>query len=418
MRLIWTMARKDLLRRLRQPMGILFVLSFPLVFSALLALSFGGGGGAMPKVQLLVEDRDESFLSGMLVSALGSEQAAAYIEATRVGVEGRERMERGEASALLVIPEGFADDLLEGTPITLTLVRNPAQGILPEIAEQGLRVLADVLSSGSWLLREPLEELGPLFARAQAPTGEQVAAVAMLFHQAIESSGELLMPPAIMLASVTAEEAEGQATGSMFGAIFLVVLPGISVWALFSLGDMAMRDILTESRQGTLRRQLGGPITSRHLVLSKALYSSVLCLISLVLLSAIGAVAIDGAIDLVAFAALSMALVLAVTGYASIVYGLAGTERQGATISSVLLLIFAFAGGSFVPLDSLPASLLRLSPFTPFYWGVSGYGKLLHDSGQMRDVLTNIGVLAAFGAILLLVGARLMDGRIRRGKLA
>ena len=177
---------------------------------------------------------------------------------------------------------------------------------------------------------------------------------------------------------------------------------------------MAMRDIVTESRLGTLRRQLGGPITSRHLVFSKALYSSVLCLLSLVLLSAIGAVAIGGAIDLIAFTVLSLSLVLAVTGYASIVYGLAGTERQGATISSVLLLLFAFVGGSFVPLDSLPASLLKLAPFTPFCWGVSGYAKLLHDAGQLRDVLLNVGVLAAFGAILLFASGLALLGWMRK----
>ena len=43
-------------------------------------------------------------------------------------------------------------------------------------------------------------------------------------------------------------------------SIFLIVLPGVSVWALFMLGDMAMRDILTESTPGTLRRQLSGPL--------------------------------------------------------------------------------------------------------------------------------------------------------------
>ena len=38
--------------------------------------------------------------------------------------------------------------------------------------------------------------------------------------------------------------------------MFLMVLPGISVFGLFVVGDLAMRDLLDETTAGTLRRQL------------------------------------------------------------------------------------------------------------------------------------------------------------------
>ena len=102
------------------------VLAFPLVFAGLLALTFGGSGGGMPKVHLLVEDRDDSMLSGLLVGALGNEQMAEFFRVEPAGADGLARMENGEASALLRIPEGFASDLLAGKPLTLELIRNPA----------------------------------------------------------------------------------------------------------------------------------------------------------------------------------------------------------------------------------------------------------------------------------------------------
>ena len=96
---LWLMVRKDLLRQLRAPMGMLFVLSFPVIFATLLALTFGSGGGSgMPKVDLLVEDLDDSMVSRLLLSATDSEQMAQYFDVERVGSLVHEEMEGVEAA--------------------------------------------------------------------------------------------------------------------------------------------------------------------------------------------------------------------------------------------------------------------------------------------------------------------------------
>ena len=170
MRRILLMVRKDLLRQLRSPLAILLLLSFPLVFTSLLALTFGTGSQpSMPKVELLVEDLDGSFVSGALVSAVTSEQMGKYFDVERVGAEGLQRIEQNEASALWRIPKGFQQDLIDGTPVELELIRNPAQSILPEIAEQGLTVLSEVLSAAARVLEEPLDDLRPMLDGDSAP---------------------------------------------------------------------------------------------------------------------------------------------------------------------------------------------------------------------------------------------------------
>ena len=195
----------------------------------------------------------------------------------------------------------------------------------------------------------------------------------------------------------------------------MLVLPGISVWALFMLGDIAMRDILTESVAGTLRRQLSGPVHAWQLVLGKALYTAVLASISLVLLSAIGWLASEGGIDLLGFAVLSLALVLAVTGFSATAYGLARTERQGATFAGIIMMVFAFLGGAFFQVESLPALAQRLAPLSPFYWGTQGYQELIRNGTGLSAILPNAGVLAGVGAVLLFAGAFLLERKLVRG---
>ena len=143
MRTVLLMVRKDLLRKARSPLGIAVALAFPILFAAMIGLIWGEG--EVPKVHLLVENLDDEFFGNAMMSALGSDQVAEYFDVEVVGEEGRERIENNDGSALLRIPEDFTVDLIEGNPTSLELIRNPAQGIMPEVAEQLAGVLAEVL---------------------------------------------------------------------------------------------------------------------------------------------------------------------------------------------------------------------------------------------------------------------------------
>jgi len=411
------MLRKDLRRDVRAPLGILLMLAFPLVFALMLGVTFGGGSSSVPRVRLLVEDRDGELAARALLSAFSAEQTARYFDVTEVGEDGREAMERGEASALLTIPEGFTRDLLEGRRTTLALVRNPAQQILPEIAEQLATVLAEVLSAGSYALREPLDELSGMVDAGSEPSDASIAALSVAFRHAVERSSEYVFPPAITLEAVDFEAPgdESRELGRWF--VFLMVLPGVSVFGLFMLGDQVMRDILTEEREGTLRRQLAAPMGLGRIVAGKVLHTGVVASISLVILSVAGWVLTRRALDLVAFVMLSAALIVLVTGAAATVYGIARNERQGATLASVVYLVLAFSGGSFFQVEGLPPLLRALSPYTPFRWANDGFRALI-EGGTLAEVLPQIGLLAGLGLVLLIVGSRLLGRRLLRGATA
>ena len=60
--------------------------------------------------------------------------------------EGRRRMAAGQASAMVVIPKGFALDLLENKPVTLEVVKNPSEQFLPDVVEELMNTMAVMLS--------------------------------------------------------------------------------------------------------------------------------------------------------------------------------------------------------------------------------------------------------------------------------
>src|SRR5512134_141601 len=117
-------ATKDIRRRLADPAALAFWIALPLLLGGLLSF-ISGDGGAPPRATVLVADEDGTFVSGLLRTALA--QAPLDLEPVELD-DGRRRIDDGDATALLVVPAGFQQTVLDGvSSAELTLVTNPAQ---------------------------------------------------------------------------------------------------------------------------------------------------------------------------------------------------------------------------------------------------------------------------------------------------
>jgi len=425
MRVLLSMVGKDLRRRVRSPLPTLILLLFPVIFAGLIAITFGGSETKVPKVRLLIEDRDGGLVAQLVTAAFQRNEAAKYFETEKVenvAGDGAALLEEKEATALLRLPAGFSDAVLAGRPARIELVKSPAQSILPDVAEQVTTVIADALSAASRLLRGPLDEIRTTQTTPQGvPSDERVAEISVLINRVLTRSRPYVFPPVITLETATRAEPEARKQapgGTPTGSIFLLVLPGIAVYSLFNLADQGMRDLLVEARLKTLRRQLAGPLSAGRVVVGKALSTAAVAGLALIVLSAIGAAVATRGVSPAGFVLLSIAVVVAATGFSSAVFGFARGERQGATLANVVSLVMAFAGGSFIPLNSLPAALRAVSPFSLIYWATLGYQKLVVDGAGLRAVLPHIAVLAGAGAVLLALSAVLWRRRLLQGDLA
>lgn len=430
MRILWLLLKKDLLRRRRAPLAVIALLAFPLMFAGLISLAFGGGDSPLPAAKLLIEDHDKSYASRLVGGFFDSEELRRFVEASPAGDDGRQRLANGEVSALLVLPEGLTDRLLAGDKVELELLRNPAESILPQIAEEISRTLTDVLAIGAELLKSQKDELGitnlesfdqldeagfgrfgiaaQRLGRAIGPYLDLEDPIVAIEQVELDKEGKPETEPV-----VTDDAADGPSARTL---IFLMILPGVMVYSLFSIGEQMMRDLLFEASHGTLRRQLCAPLTVVQLIAAKVLVAATVASAALLLLMGLAVGLTGRGVDPIGFAVLSLAVVLAVAGASATIYGFARTERQGAAIANMIYLLLAFVGGAFIPLDSLPAAARKIAPFSPFYWGTRGFQDLL--AGQnISDILPAIGILLGLGGILLTLGSVLLDRRFTRGAL-
>ena len=73
---IWTLIRKDLLRRAKSPVGVLVLMAIPLLISLVFGLVFSPSGKqALPRFKMLLVDHDQSLASQFVKSAFSQGEA-------------------------------------------------------------------------------------------------------------------------------------------------------------------------------------------------------------------------------------------------------------------------------------------------------------------------------------------------------
>jgi len=209
----------DLRRDWKRPWSMLLFAALPLALSTLIVSVFGGRGGAgpAPTIDVAVLDNDKDMLSRVLRSFSGQGDAAQHLRLHFVATreEGLRMVENSKASALVVLPEGMTEGLLNGQTNSIELYENPAQQILPKIVSQGVSLLALGLSGAAETLREPLRDIRQMLQSDHFPAEEAVSAVSSDSVRRLSGFRTYLFPPLVRFEAVPAGEWQPLATNAL-----------------------------------------------------------------------------------------------------------------------------------------------------------------------------------------------------------
>ncbi len=417
MRLLWDIVLKDLRRGLAKPLDLAIALLIPLVLAGLMWLAFGklaAGGDGAPKLRIVVVDLDRSPVARFLSGAGQNEEAAQRLEvlAAATREEALELARDREASAILVIPEGFQAAVLGGQRATLELIKNPSQRFLPVIAERGAEVVALYLSAASRLLADDSALVRRLLEGQGWEDDAALVTLIARLRERITSASGLLFPPASEVVEATTTEAGEAPRGfDWMAAIF----PGVLVMGLLFTAVGQMKDLLREREAGTLRRLLAAPLRPGRLLVAKILSVAVVVGLAHAILTVCGSLAFGvrwGAPG--TFLVVSLLVVLAATGFAALLFAIVRTERQGDALSGIVIMVMSLLGGSFVPIEVLPDFMQTIARFTVNHWAHDALRKLA-TGGHWADVAGHAAALAAIAVATATLGALGLRRRLFRG---
>jgi ABC-2 type transport system permease protein len=402
MRRLLLVLGNDVRRHLKSPLAIVIFLAIPMVMTALIGIIFAPRteGPDLPPIRVLLVDNDKGLASKLFLGSFDVDQMKKMFQVTVTDeAEGGRRMEKGQASAMIIIPERFTLDLLEARTTTLTVVKNPAEQFLPDIAEEFLNTMAVMLSGvvqafpdearGIRALIDapvgaiPWDKLGPELGRAQK---KMVAA-------------EKVLNPLLLGLKQEETKALGAKTRFTQRDLFSLLLPGMAIMFLLFVVQTIMRDIISEREDGTLRRMMTTPLRPLELVGARLVGGWVMGMAVLLVMVAFGTLIFRARWGNFAyFLALGAAASFWAAAFFGLFHALVRNRNQAGALSAPIILAFSLFGGSMMNPEAMPKAFRAVGIATPNRWFIDGAALVRDGTFPAESLLVLVGtglILAA-----------------------
>jgi ABC-2 type transport system permease protein len=445
----WVLAQKDLRVYFRDRVAVLLGFGLPIVLCTVFAGAMGaigGGGRKVGRIELVLEDADQSAASRELVAELGKSKGLKLDLVEPGATKGaREHVAEGEAPAGILIGAGFGAALAEGGDLPLTLYRDPAKTIEQQILAGNLipaflgalgegvgkrmgakileamdfplvgRASAQAILDSSWASMESLVD--GLEARGELEDGADDAPDEHGGAGGDDEGGFDFASGVAEILGITIEdvtggdqhrqaEKRGHQANSVAGMAVMMLLFG-----LIHCGGT----LLDEQESGTLDRLRLAPGASAAILGGKFLFTWIVGAIQLVILFAYARLVFDMPIFRapLALVVLSTATAAAVTGFGVLFAVVSRSRKQLEGLSTIVVLSMSALGGSWWPLAITPDWYQKLGHFTLNAWAMDGYQGIFWYGKGLTGILPEIGVLCGIALATSLLAWRLWERRMR-----
>lgn len=365
-------------RMLRERSNIFFVFIFPIAIILLIGAQFGGG--VEPWVGTFAPEGDP--LATEILRALESTdgiETSAFD--TREDLDSA--VESGAAQAGVFIPEGLSEMAAGGEQVEIGFVARPdgtgaqLQSVVNASISEVMKPVgaAQFASAETGASFEESLDVARTLASGQSGLEVEVAAV-----------GEALFPPSL-------GQFDLGASSQLVLFVFLTAMTGSAALIL--------------SRQlGITQRMLATPTSVRTIItgeslgrLGQALVQGLyIMILTLVIFSVDWGDPVGAILILLAFSAVG-------AGAGMLMGATFSNDQQAAGIGVILSIGLAALGGCMVPLELFSPTMQTVAHVTPHAWALDGFAELVRRDGTVVDILPELGVLAAYAAVLLLLAS-------------
>ena len=387
MKRIFDIAVKDLMQILRDRKTFLFLLIMPIAFTFLFGFAFGGfsKGEADPRLKLAVIDEDNGEISRALVEQLGHSEVIRVVQDEEKSLDDHEKaLEKGKLAGILVIPQGYGDNLLNGNmlPVGLNLDQTQPAGVT--IQTEVLGIVGQIVSA----------------AQTALIVGETTSAFTPAFEMALTAWDT----PPVRIESASAliqvDEEPSQKAQSLAhtspGMILQFAIAGLLTCSTV---------IVNERKTRSLQRLLTTATERWHILFGHFLAIFCLIFVQFVVLLLFGQFILK--VDYLRLPAatllVSVSASLCIAAMGLLIGVLAKSEEQAIVFSLVPMFIFSGLGGAWTPLEFTSPAFQAIGHLTPVAWGMDGFKNITVRLLEPGSVLLPSAALAGYALAFFLL---------------
>lgn len=364
-------ARANLVRLLRDRLGLFFILVLPMIIVLVTGLQFGGGFET--RIGLMAVD------GGTLADELEEKlerdmDVARYEDAATLAQD----IEDGRIALGVSLPDGYTDRLLRGESVEVVYraAPNDLTTSLRSVVAAAVDEQASLARAATFVAAETGSSIEEVI-----PAAEAVAATLPDLEVSVTTVGESLFPPELAGFALGAQ-------GQLILFIFLTSLTGAS-------------QLILSRTLGVSRRMLSTPTAMPTILLGEALGRFAVAMFQGLFI--VGATALAFGVtwgDPAGAALLVISFSLVSAGIAMLVGSIASNAEQASSIGVAVGLGIAALGGCMIPPEIFPPIMDTISWFTPHRWALDGFREIIAGAG-VTAILTQLGVLFGAAAIVL-----------------
>jgi ABC-2 type transport system permease protein len=368
-------ARANMVRALRDRLGLFFIVLLPLILIVVLGLTYGGWSSA----RVGVVNQDGSALAGDLVTGIKGSTVDLKIDIRTYGTPAalQDAVQRGFVEIGLVIPAGYGDALSGGQAAKVEYVTQAASGVGGAMKAALDRAVASQVEAVR-AARFAASQTGTSFteALAAARTNRGLVAGVQISEESVVEQGP----------SVSGFTVGAQSQVILF--VFLTSLTGAV-------------ELIVTRQLGISRRMLATPTGMWTIIAGEGLGRVIFALFQgffIVIASALLFGVQWG--DPLATSAIVAIFALVAAGAAMLIGAVAANPSQAGALGPALGLFLGLLGGTMVPADVFPKAMQTIAHITPHAWAMDAFRKMLLDNAGIVQVLPQLGVLVGFAAVL------------------
>ncbi len=335
---------------------IFWMLIFPVALMLILGFVFGSTGDI--RISIGVVDLDGSPLSRAIVETLEDIEAIDV----KMGSEEEERAELkdDDRNALIIIGEGFGEEILQGGAGEITMIVNRSDVTTAQITESTVRGI--------------ISEIGREMGKVQegADAGEAIALNVEEEEDVEDFQYVDFMVPGVLAIVI------------MFGGIM-----GFS------------EEVAVRREKGILRRVKVSPVSLPVFLAAGMTMVVITALIQAVILLVVGSlvfsIRINGNYLYMAVVVVIGTLSFVALGF--MISSLARNSKSATLAGNAVAMPMMFLSGVFFSIAWVPAALGVIARMLPLYYLGDGLREVMINSASLVDIWVDLVVLVAFGLV-------------------
>ena len=375
---------------LRDKGALVWLLVMPLIWTVLIG-SMSGPKSSSNTVPVGIINLDNGTYGSNFESYLAKEKDIVIV-IKKDETELVQLVKDTKVSVGLIIPQDFSDSLKLNRSVEIKLLKSEKSSsyfIEELIGKVAKRMSIDALSANFAL--EKLNTLVQVPETSKPEIWERAYKIADAYFEPSPSI-------AVNYKVLAVEQKEQNVAVGMnlsspgFAAMFVMM-------GVFFAGAA----MVAERHHGTLARLLTTPTSKFSIISGEMLGFFLLGLVQFLILILFGqyVLGVNWGNSPFGVALLTVSYVLAVTGLGTLLSVFVRTSGQAGAFAVLVSMVTSMIGGSWWPIEIAPKFMQSIARFTPQYWAVNGFNKIITRGFGVSSVLSNFYVLIAIACVSL-----------------